>query len=473
MGVVQWSGVTRTRSLLPVVALLVLALSPQAASAVTLAEAGPDLESGPFIVGSALAWTEVRCTFGCRGGVDVEERYKILLLRGAGRPPQVVDRGRLESSDTGNSSSSQDVTLEASSGVIARLRFSSSSPGAGVVAAGGANLAAGVPGGPLRDFYECLTFDRPPYAAHGDALIYVDPCEEATPPLFVVNLSSGTTERVPVDPEAQIVALAANDRYVAYLDGKSGVATVYDRASDSVGYSADQGGPFGRATLAVGEDGALALLRPNASNGFGPGCGTTALSWSTPADPAVQFLPVRPCGERIALSGREVLFQGEAPSVDGVRAISFEGVVREVVQAFTLGGSFDTEGDRLSYAQLTCRGGFELRVAGIDERRFPRSGRCPLDIRSQRARVRRGRVRVAVECRGGCRGRITVRRGATLVAHGAFNRPRGRSVLNARLTKAGRRLVGRGLPTMARLKIVRRERAGGSRATRARVTLLR
>lgn len=182
---------------------------------------------------------------------------------------------------------------------------------------------------------------------------------------------------------------------------------------------------------------------------------------------------MRPCLDRIALRGHEVAFQGEAPRVDDIRAVSFEGLVRDVVQSFTVGGSFDTEGDRVSYAQLTCRGGFELRVAGIDERQLLLAGMCPLEIRSPRSRIRGTRARVPVECRGGCRGRIVLRKGFTPVARGVFNVPRGRSVLRARLTKAGRRLVRRGLPAKATLTIVRRDRTGGTRAKRARVTLVR
>ena len=462
------------RRLAPTVLTAMLLL----ASAAAPASGAPSLKVEDFsgdlqIVGSGLAWKDVRCVRDCVRfpfGQTVRARY---LLKRPGMRIAELARTDLTTIPGGSNS------------VIERADFAASSTRALMVVEEERNIddqlstSATVFAGPLgsrpAQLFECPETFELPFSLDGDLLAFDESrCVTGSGDVVVRSLADGSVRRVPSGGR-RIEALAlAGERLgvLTYETGTSGppsgelavwnLETLTKVASVPVGPSVEP------PAFAVRPDGALAFVTFVGEAPQSEDCHGT-LSLLGPGAVAPQVLATETCnfadfaGDQVVGRHRRSLFA--IPPAGGEHTLLNLGRVE-------LRGA-TADGTNVAYALRTCDGDARLYQVLVSAAAVGAGApRCPLRIASQRARVGPKRYfKVTVVSRRGAAGFIELRRHDATILDKPFERRAGRRSVRLRLHGTLMRRLLRQGSLQVTIRTITTERAGNELRHRRVVTL--
>lgn len=455
------------RTVLTAMLFLASAAAPaSAASFLKVEDFSGDLE----IIGSGLAWKDVRCLRGCGGftfGQTVRARY---LLKRPGLKLAELARTDLTTIPGGSNS------------VIENADFAASSTRALMVAHSERNVddhlstLATVFAGPLgtrpAELFECDSFVLP-HSLDGDLLAFDETrCVTGSVDVVVRSLADGSVRRVPSGGR-QIEALALGGDRLAVLSyqGPSGPASgelaVWNLQTLTKLASVPVGPSVARPAFALRPDGALAFVtygetaQPDQCQGTLSLLGPGAVTPQTLATDACNFAD---------FAGDEVLAHHERSLVT-ITPAGVEHTLLNLGRVELRGATAD--GTSVAYALRTCDGDARLyRVVVSALAASAGAPRCPLRIASQRARVGPRRYfRVPVDSRRGAAGFMELRRHGATIVETPFERRGGRSTVRLRLPgELMSQLLRQGSLRVA-IRTVTTERAGNELRHRRAVTL--
>lgn len=312
------------------------------------------------------------------------------------------------------------------------------------------------------------------FVLSGALLVYDDtPCSRRTPDRFSLrDLSTGRTRSEVLPGSVAIADLAAAGSFVAVS------LYAYDRSTRQTTYSI---GVFRRD-----REGAIAVVPVGASHpsidlqrdGRVAICTDDGrLATFSASDPQLRELgscegSVRIASDRIVSRAR---VRGRAAGLQ-VSDLAGRRVTLAALGRIDLHG-FDFDGRAVAYALDRCDGGTEILrspASARDRRRL--FVKCPAFIRTRRVLGVRagGRTRFALGCPRGCAGYFELVGGRYVIASGSFERGRGRSTVNVRLARYGRRALARhGGRLRVKLKLTLDDRDAGRSSVSRRLRLTR
>jgi hypothetical protein len=453
---------------------LALAISPAAAATERVGFA-PDLTADPpQLVGSEVAWQQVRCLRRC-GDSDVScspagqvSGYRV-QLGGPGRSPRTLFSKRLHCAMSGPNFGVDYASALVSPGSLALQEGTFTGDElAGDRTLG--SLRAGRRNGGLTRLYECETGAGDGglrlVALDGDRLAYdTTPCGGSRR-LAVRDLTSGETRPLAHPPLASIAAIAMSGRHLAYVAGRE--LAVHDHLTGARVYGWTAPGGTELTGVALDEDGRAAVVMGPAGS-EPPACGTQTLAWLSAAEPAPHALPGEPCGSRLAFRGGRVVYQTERD----VRDVTLDGTHGQVAFFGDVEHrAFDFDGTHVAFATRTCADEMAVYRHRVTELTFlAGQPRCEARIATRRLRAIRGRAGVTLRCPRACTGIVRLRAGRTALGSRRFgSRRRGAKTVRVPLNRRGRSLARRG-PVAVTVSVGVRDRNLARHTVRRRATL--
>jgi hypothetical protein len=328
----------------------------------------------------------------------------------------------------------------------------------------------GPPNGPLEQIAHCDTVVDIPRSADVWAEAYAyRACDDQEGHVAIRDVAAA-----PMSPPRSVGSGGAGariaGRYVAWLDGpyedpdrstavypepddRIWDVVVYDRVADAEVYRISRAELPGRAeSLDVQEDGKVAIVYHR--TGDDPYPADLVVGWASPQDPRIHplRLPVRE-GYTVRIGGDRIVFQGGDRTFGAVTqtadlgVASLDGGVRILARntpaTISISGeSFDSDGERILWRQLTCRK-WRLVLGALDAvPATPPATRCRLRL-ERRPTVRGGTATLEVDCRpftAFCRSDVGLRlaRGDGRSIGSATN---ARNPVEIKLTKYARQLL--------------------------------
>lgn len=466
--------------LAPTVVTAVLLVASAAAPASGKPAATPFLKVEDFsadlqIIGSGLAWKDVRCLRGCvRFPVQETDRARYLLKR-PGRKIAELARTKLTTIPGGSNSVLEEADFAASS--TRTLMVVESERNLGDQLSTSATVFAGPLGSPPAELFQCRDVFRLPFSLDGDLLAFDETrCLTGGTDVVVRSLADGSVRRVPSGGR-QIEALAlAGDRlavlsYEKLPEGAPGPASgelaVWDLETLTKLASVPIGRSVAPPAFALRPDGALAFVT-FAETAPPDHCRGT-LSLLGPGEATPHPLATDTCN-LVDFAGDQVLAQHKRSLV----AIAPAGVEHTLLNLgrVQLRGA-TAEGTSVAYALRTCDGDAGLyRVVVSAPAASAGAPRCPLRIAGQRAHVGPKRYfRVRVVSRRGCAGFMELRRHGATILEKPFERRAGRRSVRLRLPRSLMRQLLRQGSLRGAIRTVTTERAGNELRHRRAVTL--
>lgn len=414
---------------------------------------GPDLApvAGPLIAASDIVWIERVAG----GGVVVKA-----MASNAHTPRTVLHRDPPVAHRL-------DPLMAAAPGRLAiELDLAGTTPSTGRSTAGS---FTGPLDGPFEELPLCLPSQLLDLAVTESAVAYHSRTEGACRQFVVRDLATPPAHP-PRELDRDAFALRLAGRYVAWLERAGSVGfspdlsdiVVYDRIEDRELYRVDHRmlpAPGVIVGLDLQTDGKVAFVSYRAQQTRRGLINSGLVGWASAAEPRPHILglparrhyEVRIAGDTIAFLGSNTTrsFEPRAPIVDGELGLAdLSGrsrIHRRPVESSVFAETFDFDGERLTWAELTCKG-MVLRSAPA-RRVVPRRAlRCPLTF-STPPRVRSsGVVSFVLDCRGLSR---------ACGAERVIFESRGRRVATSRPRRGGllRRAHTARLSSAARLKL--------------------
>ena len=445
--------------------------APAATPFVKVEDFSGDLE----IVGSGLAWKDVRCLSDCvRFPLAERERARYLLKRPGVRVAELA-RTRLTTIPGGSNSVIEQADFAASS--THTLMVIRSERNADDQLSTSATVLAGRLGTSPAELFECEGSFELPFSLDADLLAFDETrCVTGSTDVVVRSLADGSVRRVPSGGR-HIEALALAGDRLAVLSyerpaGTSGPAsgelavwdlqTLTKQASVPVGSSAAPPPAF-----AVRPDGALAFVtfaamaRPEECQG--------TLSLLRPGETTPQTLGTGMCNF-VDFAADQVLAQHKR-SLVAFTSAGVEHTLLNLGRVELRGATAD--GTSVAYALRTCDGDANLyRVVVSAPPAGAGAPRCPLRIASRSARVGPKRLfRVRVVSRRGAAGFMELRRHGATILEKPFERRAGRRSVRLRLPGSMMRQLLRQGSLRVALRTVTTERAGDELRHRQTITL--
>jgi hypothetical protein len=445
--------------------------APTATPFVKVEDFSGDLE----IVGSGLAWKDVRCLSDCVRFPFVErERARYLLKRPGDRVAELA-RTRLTTIPGGSNSVIEEAHFAASS--TRTLMVVSSERNLDDQLFTSATAFAGQLGSSPAELFECEGAFQLPFSLDEDFLAFDETrCVTGSTDVVVRSLADGSVRRVP-SGDRRIEGLALADDRLAVLsygrlaEGTSGHASgelaVWDLQTLTKLVSVPVGPSIAPPAFAVRPDGALAYVtfaeaaRPERCQG--------TLSLLRPGEAAPQTLGTAMCNF-VDFAGGQVLAQHRRTLV----AITSAGVEHTVLDLGRVElRAAAADGTSVAYALRTCDGDASLYWVVVSA---PLAGagapRCPLRIATQTAHVGpRRHFRVHVVSRRGTAGFMELRRNGATIVEKHFERRAGRRSVRLRLPASLMRELLRQGSLRVGIRTVTTERAGDELRHRQTVTL--
>lgn len=435
----------KTRFAAPVGLALALLIAPAAAATERVAIVPGLSADSPQLVGSQVAWQQVRCLRDCPDDpVDCSPGGQVsgyrVQLGAPGRPARTLFRKRLECAQSGPNFGIDRASALVSARRLALLDWTFSGDEVTGDSSSGA-LLAGPRRGPLARIYRCDSgsSELPLVALEGDLLAYdTTPCEAARH-LALRDLATGETRPLP-HPPASITAISLSGRNLAYVTNTE--LAVYDHVTGARIYGSPA--PAGTRITGVALDAqgraAIATQRADADAGT---CDARALTWLSAAEPQPHPLPGEPCGTHLAFDNDEIVY--ETPR--DVRSVTLDGTHGQVAFFGDVEHrAFDYDGARVALATRTCSNEMAVYRHRLDEYTFlAGQARCEARIATSRLRARQGRAGVTLRCPRACTGAVVLRAGRwTLGARPFGSRRRGAKTVRVPLNARGRAMLRRG-----------------------------
>jgi hypothetical protein len=464
----------KARLAAPVCVAFALALAPGAAATERVAFV-PDLNADPpQLVGSEVAWQQVRCLRECADSdIDCSPAGQVsgyrVQLGAPGRAPRTLFRTRLTCAQSGPNFGIEHASALVSAGRLA-LRLTSFEGDEVTGESTDGALFAGPRDGPLTRLYRCeIAFSDGGLrlvALEGDLLAYdTTPCDE-TRHLAVRDLATGHTRPVPHAPATAITAIALSGPRLAYVT--AGELAVHDHVTGARAYGwTAPPGTFITA-LALDAQGRAAIATRQASADEAT-CDGRALAWLSAAEPVPHPLPGEPCGANLAFENDDVVY--ETPR--DIRSVELDGTHGQVAFFGDVEHrAFDYDGTRVAFATRTCADEMAVYRHRLDEDTFlAGQARCEARIASGTLRVRRGRAGVTLRCPRACAGVVLLRAGRTPIGSRRFgSRRRGAKTVRVPLNAKGGALLRRG-PLAVTISVGVRDRDYRRHTVRRRATL--
>jgi hypothetical protein len=465
------------RTVLTAMLLLGCAAAPASGAAtatpfVKVEDFSGDLE----IVGSGLAWKDVRCLSDCvRFPIAERQRARYLLKRPGVRVAELA-RTRLTTIPGGSNSVIEEADFAASS--TRTLMVIRSERNMGDQLSTSATVLTGQLGSSPAELFECDGSFELPFSLDAELLAFDETrCVTGATDVVVRSLLDGSMRRVPSGGR-HIEALAlAGDRlavlsYERLPEGAPGPAsgelavldlrTVTKLASVPVGSSLAPPPAF-----AVRPDGALAFVtfaamaRPEECQG--------ALSLLRPGETTPQTLGTGMC-DFVDFAGDQVMARHRRSLVAFTPA-GVEHTLLNLGRVELRGAAAD--GTSVAYALRTCDGDASLyRVVVSAPAAGAGAPRCPLRIASRSARVGPKRhFRVRVVSRRGAAGFMELRRHGATILEKPFERRAGRRSVRLRLPGSLMTQLRRQGSIRVAVRTVTTERAGDELRHRQTITL--
>jgi len=445
--------------------------APTAAQFLKVEDFSGDLQ----VIGSGLAWKDVRCLRGCVPFTFGETDRARYLLKRPGQKLAELARTDLTTIPGGSNSVIETADFAASG--TRTLMAVHSERNVDDQFSTSTTVFAGPLGSRPAELFECPDSFVLPFSLDGDLLAFDESrCVTSSADVVVRSLVDGSTRRVPSGGR-QIEALAlAGDRlavlsYERVPAGPSGRASgelaVWDLQTLTELASVPVGPSVARPAFAVRPDGALAFVT------FGetapPEDCQGTLSLLGPGAVTPQTLATDAC-KLVDFAGDQVLGRHER-SLFAIPPGGVEHTLLELGRVELRGASAD--GTSVAYAMRTCDGDASLYRVGVSAA-ATRAGapRCPLRIASQSAHVGPKRYfRVRVVSRRGAAGFMELRRRGLTILEKSFERRAGRRSVRLRLPgPLMRQLLRQGSLRVA-IRTVTTERAGNELRHRRAVTL--
>jgi hypothetical protein len=427
------------------------------------------------VIGSGLAWKDVRCLRGCVRfpfGETVRARY---LLKRPGQKIAELARTRLTTIPGGSNSVIENADFAASS--TRTLMVVESERNVDDQLSTSATVFAGPLGSSPAELFECRDTFVLPFSLDAELLAFDETrCVTGSADVVVRSLADGSARRVPSGGR-QIEALAlAGDRLAVLSYGKlgegapgpaGGELAVWDLQALTELASVPVGPSVEPPAFALRPDGALAFVtfaeaaRPDQCQG--------TLSLLGPGEVTPQTLATDTCN-LVDFVGDQVLAQHKR-SLVAILPAGGEHALLNLGRVELRGATAD--GTSVAYALRTCDGDASLyRVAVSAPAANAGAPRCPLRIASQSAHVGPKRsFRVRVVSRRGAAGFMELRRHGATILEKPFERRAGRTSVRLRLPGSlMRQLLRRGSLRVA-IRTITTERAGSELRHRRAVTL--
>jgi hypothetical protein len=296
----------------------------------------------------------------------------------------------------------------------------------------------------------------------------------------VVRDYSGSASVEQQIPQPLSSGLRVAGRYVAGLEKSAdelyvvSAIVVYDRFSGELVYRLpEEVVRHGVHSLDLQDDGKVAFS-------YAAG-GGQQIAWASVAEPYAHVLPlprrdkyvVAVAGDRIGYLGSRSNWEGYIAPAD-VSVSDLAGTSRRVgrgAEGSFFNENFDFDGDRATWWSYGCRTA-RVHIIEVDEPpalSAPRSG-CALRF-TRDPRVRRGRVRLAIDCFGFIAGSCRARR--VRISAGDRVLARGPSGGRVRLSRDGRRLMSTRRSVRVRVRAVLVDDSGRREPRAGRATLRR
>jgi hypothetical protein len=467
--------------LAPTILTAMLSLASAAGPALGAPAAAPFLKVEDFsgdlqIIGSGLAWKDVRCLSDCvRFPIGTRERARYLLKRPGERTAELA-RTRVATFPGGSNSTLEYADFDGSSTRTLMVRGSERNVGDQLSTS--ATLFAGLLGSPPPELLECRDSFRVPVSLDGDFLAFDETgCVPGSTDVAVRSLVDGSVRRLPTGGGVRIEALAlARDR-LAVLSydaagggaggGTGGELAVWDLQTLTKPVSVQIGPSVAPPAFALRPDGGLAFVtfaettQPESCQG--------TLSLLSPGEPTPQTLATGACN-LVDFAGDQVLAQHRR-SLVAITPAGVEHTLLDFGRVELRGAAAD--GTSVAYALRTCDGDASLyRVVVTAPTAGAGAPRCPLRIASKTAHVSPQRYfRVRVVSRRGAAGFIELRRHGATILEKPFERRAGRRSVRLRLPISLTRQLLRQRSLRVGIRTVTTERAGSELRHRAAVTL--
>jgi hypothetical protein len=427
------------------------------------------------IVGSGLAWKDVRCLSDCvRFPFAERERARYLLKRPGERVAELA-RTKLTTIPGGSNSVIEAADFAASN--TRTLMVIRSERNQDDQLSTSATVLAGRLGSPPTELFECDGSFELPFSLDADLLAFDETrCVTGSTDVVVRSLADGSVRRVP-SGDRRIVGLAlAGDRlavlsYEKLAEGAPGPASgelaVWDLQTLTKLASVPVAGSGTPPAFAVRADGALAFVtfagtaRPEECQG--------TLSLLRPGEATPQTLGTAMC-ILVDFAGDQVLAQHRGKLV-AFTAAGVEHTLLNLGRVELRGATAD--GTSMAYALRTCDGDATLYRVVVSA---PAAGagppRCPLRIASRGAHVGPKRYfKVRVVSRRGAAGFMELRRHGATIVEKPFERRAGRRSVRLRLPGSLMRQLLRQGSLRVAIRTVTTERAGDELRHRQTVTL--
>lgn len=423
------------------------------------------------IVGSGLAWKDVRCLSDCVRFPFAERQRARYLLKRPGKRVAELARTKLTTIPGGSNSVIEEADFAAST--TRTLMVIRSERNVDDQLSTSATVLAGSLGTSPAELFECQGSFELPFSLDADFLAFDETrCVTGSTDVVVRSLADGSVRRVP-SGDRRIEALAiAGDRlavlsYERLAGGASGELAVWDLQAPTKLVSVPVGRSVAPPAFAVRPDGALAFVtfpetaRPEECQG--------TLLLLRPGEGTPQPLGTSVCN-LVDFAGGQVLAQHRRTLV----AITPAGVEHTLLDLGRVELRAATaDGTSVAYALRTCDGDATLyRVVVSAPPAGAGAPRCPLRIASQSAHVGPRRYfRVRVVSRRGSAGFMELRRNGATILERPFERRAGRRSVRLRLPGSlMRQLLRRGSLRVG-IRTVTTERAGDELRHRRTVTL--
>jgi hypothetical protein len=460
--------------------LTAMLLASAAALAPGAAAAPPFLKVEDFsgdlqVIGSGLAWKDVRCLRGCAPfsfGETVRARY---LLKQPGSKVAELARTDLTTIPGGSNSVIENADFAASS--TRTLMLVKSELNVDDQLSTSATVFAGPLGSRPAELFECRDSFELPVSLDGDLLAFDETrCVTGSTDVVVRSLADGSVRRVPSGGR-RIEALAlAGDRLAVLSYEKpaagapgpaSGELAVWNLQTLTKLVSVPVGPSVAHPAFALRPDGALAFVTFGAT--VPPEDCQGTLSLLGPGQVTPQTLATDTCN-LADFAGDQVLAQHRRSLVT-ITPAGVEHVLLNLGRVELRGASAD--GTSVAYALRTCDGDASLyRVVVSEPAASAGAARCPLRIASQRAHVGPQRYfRVRVVSRRGAAGFMELRRHGATIVEKAFERRAGRTSVRLRLPGSLMRQLLRQGSLRVAIWTVTTERAGDELRHRRALTL--
>lgn len=445
------------------------------------------LAQGPLLVDSRIAWLDSssECVSGCRGAFGdftERQRYRLRVSRGSGKPRILYTTTRSGGSLGGGADSfgaSVDFALsESFLAVVTTSSFDGREDSSFGFRLDAGRRPRSAKQTTLERLASCSNFgiSEPDaaFALSGALLVReTDPCREsqdAPSAIALRDLATGDGRSEPLPDDRFLGRIAAAGRFVAASMGKAFDPDDPDAERGHVVALYDRDRPGAIATVPAGKQGPSFDVQPDGRVAICSDDGR--LSTFSPSEREPRDLGGCEAGPSIASD--RIVFRAHGGDLQVTDLAGRRETIAPLGSLASTRPDFD--GRVITYGVPRCVDGDTeiLRMPVTARSRVGPFVKCPASIQSGRLTVRgKGRTQFRLGCPRGCSGFFDLVGPRYTIASGSFNRRAGRSTVNVRLDRYGRRVLARSGSLRVKLELTVDNRDGNRRKVTRTLRLTR